>query len=108
MLTQDTPNVRELPSKKDLEMAKDEAEGYIFHGSERATRKAPAKNSNLLHFAHCQKLTKLTDDQTKFLWFERIRVASAHLNDAVGADRWKWCKQCEAEVTQKLLESEGY
>jgi|GEM_PF-779376 len=109
MLTaQDSQAVRELGSKSELDDAKDDGNGYIYHGSEKPPRKAPPKNANLLHFAHCNKLNKIADGQTRILWFDRIRIASEHLNDTVDLDRWKWCKQCESEVTQKLLEQEGY
>lgn len=109
MLTaQESQNVRELATKSELEDAKDDGEGYIYHGTEKPLRKTVPKNANLLHFAHCNKLNKVAEDQTRIIWFDRIRVASVHLNEVVGQDRWKWCKQCEAEVTQKLLEQEGY
>lgn len=109
MLTaQESQNVRALESKSELENAQEDGQGYIYHGSEKPPRKAAPKNANLLHFAHCNKLNKIAEGQTRILWFERIRAASEHLNDTVGQDRWKWCKQCEAEVTQKLLEQEGY
>lgn len=109
MLTaQDSQAVRELGSKSELESARDEGSGYIYHGTAKPPRKAPAKNANLLHFAHCNKLNRIAEGQTRVLWFDRIKSASEHLNGTVGQDRWKWCKQCESEVTQKLLELEGF
>jgi len=109
MLTaQESQNVRELGSKSELESARDDGHGYIYHGTDKPVRKTAPKNANLLHFAHCNKIEKLAEGQPRIIWFDRIRVASEHLNENVGQDKWKWCKQCESEVTQKLLEQEGY
>ena len=32
-----------------------------------------------------------------------IAIAKQHLDETVGASRWKWCKLCEREITQKIL-----
>ena len=36
--------------------------------------------------------------------FESVRVALKHLNEHVGHQRWKWCKICEREITQRILD----
>lgn len=100
--------VKELESPADLEDACDESVGYIFHGMEIKGRKSPGKNGNLLHFAHCNKVEKLAAEQPRKFWYRTIRIASEHLNTNIGDQNWKWCKQCESSVTQKLLETEGF
>lgn len=100
--------VKEIQSPGAFDDVRDECIGYVFHGIEMKGRKAPGKNSNLLHFAHCNKLEKLATDQPRKVWFRTIRVAREHLDTSIGQQNWKWCKQCESEVTQKLLETEGY
>ena len=105
---QDEHTVRDLDSQSDFEDAVYESIGYIFHGIEIKGRKSPGKNSNLLHFARCNKLEKLAAEQPKKVWYNTIRSAREHLDESVGSNNWKWCKQCEAEVTQKLLEQEGF
>ena len=35
---------------------------------------------------------------------EQLRKqAKEHLDTAIGTERWKWCKVCEREVTQRIL-----
>ncbi len=58
--------------------------------------------TNLLHFARCAKLEKASDEEAK-IWFKTIAIAKTHLDEAVGPNRWKWCKVCEREITQKIL-----
>lgn len=106
--TQDDQAVRELNSQADFEDARDESVGYIFHGNAAKVKRAVGKNVNLLHFATCNKLVKLSADQPHKVWFDKIRTARAHLDESVGSESWKWCKQCESEVTQRLLEQEGF
>ena len=106
--TQDVQTVRDLETQDDYEEAREESVGYIFHGGVIKGRRTTSKNGNMLHFARCNKIDKLAVDQPKKLWFGTIRVAREHLNQSFGAESWKWCKQCEAEVTQKLLEQEGF
>jgi hypothetical protein len=105
MPTQDFAGVRPLSSGDDLGEARLEAIGFIFHGKvppadgKKATVRA---GSNLLHFARCAKLDKAGEEETK-IWFRTITIAKEHLDETVGASRWKWCKICEREITQKVL-----
>jgi hypothetical protein len=106
MLIKDQPApVRSIESADDLAEARLEAIGFIFHGHlPTADGKRPRVKaaSNQLHFARCAKLERAADDEAK-IWFRSIRVAKAHLDEQVGPDRWKWCKICEREITQKIL-----
>lgn len=108
MQIQDQVGVRPLDSPDEFAEARVEAIGFVFHGaiaSERADGKrlpAVKAGTNILHFARCAKLDKVADAETK-LWFRTITIAKTHLDETVGAARWKWCKICEREVTQKIL-----
>lgn len=106
--TQVVQTVRDLETQEDYEEVREESVGYIFHGGLIKGRRTTSKNGNMLHFARCNKIDKLAVDQPKKLWFGTIRVAREHLDQNFGTESWKWCKQCEAEVTQKLLEQEGF
>ena len=82
-----------------------EAIGYVFHGlipEVDGKRQAVKAGTNLLHFARCAKLDKVGDGEAK-IWFRTITIAKAHLDETVGPNRWKWCKICEREITQKIL-----
>ena len=108
MPIQDHVAVRPLETSEDLAETRLEAIGYVFHGTVPLTpgngkRPAAVKaGTNLLHFARCAKLEKAADDETK-IWFRTIGIAKAHLDESVGSNRWKWCKVCEREITQKIL-----
>lgn len=106
MLIKDQPApVRSIESADDLAEARLEAIGFIFHGHLPAPdgKKPRVKAAaNQLHFARCAKLERAGDDESK-IWFRSIRVAKAHLDEHVGNERWKWCKICEREITQKIL-----
>jgi hypothetical protein len=105
-LTQQSAAVRSLESPEDFFETRLEAVGFIFHGvvAEANGKPHPIRaGSNLLHFARCPKLEKVGDAETK-IWFRSVRVALKHLNDAVGLGRWKWCKVCEREITQRILD----
>lgn len=105
MRIQDHAAVRPLESADELDEARLEAIGFIFHGSllpADGKKKAVKAGTNLLHFARCAKLEKAGDGEVK-IWFRSINVAKEHLDETVGANRWKWCKICEREVTQKIL-----
>lgn len=107
MLTkgQTASSVRAIETNEDFEEARLEAVGYIFHGRLPAAdgKKAAAKtSSNLLHFARCAKLEKATETESK-IWFRTLSVAKKHLDEVVGENRWRWCKTCEREVTQRLI-----
>jgi len=65
-------------------------------------RGAVKAGTNLLHFARCAKLDKAGDGESK-IWFRTIAIAKEHLDESVGSSRWKWCKICEREITQKIL-----
>jgi hypothetical protein len=98
--------VRQLDSPEDFAEARLEAIGFVFHGTLMADgdgkRPAVKAGTNLLHFARCAKLEKAGDGEVK-IWFRTINLAKTHLDEAVGTSRWKWCKICEREITQKIL-----
>jgi hypothetical protein len=102
----DQVGVRTLDTPDDLDETRLGAVGYVFHGNllvEGAKKVAAAKaGTNLLHFARCAKLEKAGDTEAK-IWFRTIALAKQHLDEKVGAERWKWCKVCEREITQKIL-----
>jgi len=97
-------SVRVIETSDDLSETRLEAIGYVFHGHlPRPDGKRQARaGTNLLHFARCGKLDKAGDGETK-LWFRTIDQAKRHLDSHVGGDKWKWCKTCEREITQKIL-----
>lgn len=107
MTTQDHVGIRPLETVEDLSETRLEAIGFVFHGSAPVTngngkRSSVKAGSNLLHFARCSKLDKASDLEAK-IWFRTITIAKAHLDETVGSERWKWCKVCEREITQKIL-----
>ena len=106
MLTQEITGVRKLESQEEYSEARIEATGFIFHGTiadSNGKRSASRAQSNLLHFARCVKLEKVGDGESK-IWFRSIRTAQKHLDEAVGRRNWKWCKVCEREITQRILD----
>ncbi len=107
MPIQDQLGVRPLDSSDDFAEARIEATGYVFHGTvppEGGNGKRPAvkAGTNLLHFARCPKLEKVSEGEAK-IWFRTITIAKSHLDESIGNSRWKWCKICEREVTQKII-----
>jgi hypothetical protein len=105
-IQQQTAPVRSLESPEEFSETRLEAIGFIFHGTiADANGKAHASRSqsNLLHFARCAKLEKVGDNETK-IWFRSVRVAIKHLDELIGHPRWKWCKVCEREITQRILD----
>lgn len=103
---QEQTGVRPLESDYEFSESRLEATGFIFHGnlpSSNGKKTASKANCNLLHFARCPKLEKVGDQQSK-IWFRSIKVAVSHLNEVLGSQRWKWCKLCEREVTQRILD----
>jgi hypothetical protein len=105
MPIQDQTDIRPLETSDDLEETRLEAVGFIFHGTipeADGKRGAVKAGTNLLHFARCAKLDKAADAESK-IWFRTITIAKEHLDDTVGTDRWKWCKICEREITQRIL-----
>jgi hypothetical protein len=106
MPTTDQVGVRTLDSPDDLDEMRLGAVGYVFHGNfpiEGAKKVAAIKaGTNLLHFARCAKLEKAGDNEAK-IWFRTIGIAKQHLDEKVGTEKWKWCKVCEREITQKIL-----
>jgi hypothetical protein len=105
MPTSHQTGVRPLETPDDLTETRLEAIGFIFHGTPPPTngkRQAVRAGSNLLHFARCAKLDKVTDGETK-IWFRTFSIAKAHLDETMGPTRWKCCKLCEREITQKVL-----
>ena len=106
MLTEEIAGVRRLESQDDYSEARVEATGFIFHGSlpeSNGKRPAARAASNLLHFARCVKLEKVGEGESK-IWFRSIRTATKHLDEIVGKRHWKWCKVCEREITQRILD----
>jgi hypothetical protein len=107
MLTQNpTSPIRTIENQEDLAETRLEARGFVFHGtvpeSGKAGNRRAKAGSNLLHFARCSKLERVGDGEHK-VWFKTIRVAKAHLDEHVGAGRWTWCKVCQREITQRVL-----
>ena len=104
MLAPDQVAVRPLDSPDDLDETRLAAVGYVFHGIVPAegSKKAPKAGTNLLHFARCAKLDKAGETESK-IWFRTIGVAKQHLDETFGTNKWKWCKICEREITQKIL-----
>ncbi len=107
MLIKDQPSsVRTIENEDDFAETRLEAIGFVFHGVLLVPdAKKPARTkagSNILHFARCAKLERVGDGEAK-IWYRSIRVAKAHLDEHAGAGRWKWCKLCEREITQKIL-----
>ncbi len=106
MLTQQIAGVRNLESPEEFAEARVEAIGFIFHGTladSNGKRSASRAQSNLLHFARCSKLEKVGEGEGK-VWFRSIRLAQKHLDEVVGKRHWKWCKVCEREITQRILD----
>jgi len=105
MAVTDQVAFRTLDSHDDLDEMRLGAVGYVFHGNlpvEGAKKTAAKAGTNLLHFARCAKLEKAGETEAK-IWFRTIGIAKQHLDEKVGTDRWKWCKVCEREITQKIL-----
>ena len=97
--------LRTLDTPDELDEMRLGAVGYVFHGIlhvEGAKKVAAKAGTNLLHFARCAKLEKAGEAEAK-IWFRTIVIAKEHLDQKVGTDRWKWCKVCEREITQKIL-----
>jgi hypothetical protein len=106
MLTQEIAGVRKLETPEEYSEARVEATGFIFHGvlaNSNGKRPPSRAQSNLLHFARCVKLEKVGDGESK-IWFRSIRTAQKHLDEVVGTQHWKWCKVCEREITQRILD----
>jgi len=83
-----------------------EAIGFIFHGSpaeSNGKRHSSRSPSNLLHFARCSKLERAGQAETK-IWFRTVRLATKFLDEQFGHPHWKWCKVCEREITQRILD----
>jgi hypothetical protein len=105
MPIQDQVGVRPLETSDDWIETRLEALGYIFHGTvplPDSKRGATKAGSNLRHFARCPKLDKVGETEAR-IWFRTIAIAKQHLDESVGTNRWKWCKICEREITQKIL-----
>jgi hypothetical protein len=105
MKGQKAPSVRTIESSEDFDETRLEAVGYIFHGTVPVAdgKRVGAKaGTNLLHFARCTKLDKAADGESK-IWFRTLVIAKTHLDEAVGPNRWKWCKVCEREITQRII-----
>jgi hypothetical protein len=104
MLTTETVvPIRVLDSEEEFQETRLEAVGFIYHGRWPVDGKPVARGgSNTLHFARCAKLDKAPEAETK-VWFRSVRVANQHLTAEVGAGRWKWCKVCQREITQRIL-----
>ena len=106
MLTKEIAGVRNLETPEEYSEARVEATGFIFHGTSAGSngKRSPSRaSSNLLHFARCVKLEKVGDEENK-IWFRSIRTAQKHLDEVVGPRHWKWCKVCEREITQRILD----
>ncbi|QEH33701.1 hypothetical protein OJF2_22070 [Aquisphaera giovannonii] len=105
MQTREETGIRPLESAEDLFETRLEAVGFIFHGNLPVAKGkgSSSAGTNLLHFARCAKLEKTGEGETK-IWFRSVRVAHKHLDELLGAKKWKWCKLCEKEITQRVLD----
>jgi hypothetical protein len=105
MPTQEQTGIRPLESPDDFAETRCEAIGFIFHGnlSPVKGKGQGSASTNLLHFARCARLEKINEDDAK-IWFRSVRLAHRHLDELVGSKRWKWCKYCEKEITQRVLD----
>jgi hypothetical protein len=106
MLIQQLQGVRKLETPEEFSETRLEAIGFIFHGTVANSngKRHPSRSpSNLLHFARCSKLERVGETETK-IWFRSIRLATKHLDEAIGHPHWKWCKICEREITQRILD----
>jgi hypothetical protein len=103
LTTENVVDHRILQTDDELSEARLEAVGFVYHGRWPAEgQPAPRGGVNLLHFARCAKLDKATEVETK-VWFRTIKIANHELNQTMGAGRWKWCKICQREITQRIL-----
>src|SRR5262245_48506652 len=106
MPIQQYPGIRQLETPDEFFESRLEAIGFIFHGTlaDSNGKRQPSRSpSNLLHFARCAKLERVGAAETK-IWFRSIREALKHLDELVGKRHWKWCKVCEREITQRILD----
>jgi hypothetical protein len=95
---------RTIESSDELAETRLEAVGFVFHGINPVkVARAVRAGSNLLHFARCPKLDRASRDPN-VLWYPTIRTATGHLNEEYGSSRWQWCKHCQQEVTQRMLD----
>ena len=105
MLVKDqVASIRPIESPDDFAETRLEAIGFVFHGTvpQGEGKRAVKAGANLLHFARCGKLDKVNDSEAK-IWFRTIGIAKGHLDKTVGPERWRWCKLCEKEITQRIL-----
>jgi len=105
MPMQEQAEVRPLETLDDWVETRLEAIGFIFHGkipNPDNKRGSTRGGANLLHFARCPKLDKVVEAEAR-IWFRTISIAKQHLDETVGNNRWKWCKLCEREITQRIL-----
>lgn len=105
MKGQKAPSIRTIETSEDFDETRLEAVGYIFHGKVPPTDGKPGAvkaGTNLLHFARCAKLDKVADVENK-IWFRTLGIAKEHLDLTVGLARWRWCKVCQREITQRLI-----
>ncbi len=96
--------VRTLETHDELDETRLGAVGYVFHGNvpPEGSKKAVKAGTNLLHFARCSKLEKAGEAEAK-IWYRTINIAKQHLDETIGTNKWKWCKVCEREITQKII-----
>src|SRR3954454_19395314 len=105
MKGQSASSIRPIETSEDMDETRLEAVGFVFHGMlpDADGKRAVARvGMNLLHFARCPKLDKAGSNESK-IWYRTLNIAKEHLDKEVGANRWKWCKVCEREITQKII-----
>jgi hypothetical protein len=105
LMKEQAVSVRMIETPEDFAETRLEAIGYVFHGTIPQTegkRTSVKAGSNQLHFARCGKLDKVSESEAK-IWYRTVHAAKKHLDDTIGTARWKWCKVCEREITQKIL-----
>ena len=106
MPIQQLPSVRKIETPEEFSETRLEAIGFIFHGcpaESNGKRHSSRSPSNLLHFARCSKLERAGQAETK-IWFRTVRLATKFLDEQFGHPHWKWCKVCEREITQRILD----
>ena len=107
MLTQTKlPAVRALESSEEFSETRLEAIGFIFHGAVPESNGKPRNARTPLESAalrSMQQAGKSRRERNKDL----VQVGPGRYRASRRLDRnqrWKWCKICEREITQRILD----
>lgn len=106
----DDKTLRRLETSGDVAEARLAAVGYVFHGmipaeGEIVKRRTVRAGTNQLHFARCARIDRAGAAEAR-VWFKTIASAKIHLDEMVGPGQWSWCKTCQREITQRILDEE--